>query len=392
MIRLLAALALVGGTVYTGEGVPLEGATVLVEANRVQAVGVDVEVPADATVIDCSGSVLTPGLIDPYSRVGVQDVDQVASSVEATLPSDEDPVRASLRVADTYDRESITIPIARTGGVTSVVVVPRGGLISGLSVWADLVPDEPLRREALALHVSIGRGASRGSRALAFWRLREVLADTHLFRDNRGPYISRRLRELSISTEDLEVIARALDGELPVVFHVERATDIETVLEIAREHELRAVLAGVSEGWMVAEQIADADVGVLVNPLLNLPRSFDALHSRSDNALLLHQAGVPVAFTLDGENHLAARLRQAAGNAVADGFPYNDAIAAITSVPAEIFGVIDAGTLRPGSLANLVVWNGDPLELTTWPTRVYIRGREVDLVTRQDLLTERYKK
>ncbi len=172
---------------------------------------------------------------------------------------------------------------------------------------------------------------------------------------------------------------------------VDRAASIETVLEIAREHELRTVLAGVAEGWMVAEEIAAADVPVLLDPMQNLPRSFDALHSRADNALILHRAGVPVAFTQLGESHLAGRLRQVAGNAVASGYPYDDAIAAITSVPADVFGVIDAGTLRPGSLANVVVWNGDPLELTSWPTRIWIRGTEVDLTTRQDLLTERYK-
>ena len=391
MIRLLAALALVGGTVYTGDGAPIPNATVLIEANRVQAVGADVAVPAGASVVDVTGSIVTPGLIDPLSRLGVQEVDQVPSSVEATLPESWDWIRASLRVADTYDPQALTLPVARANGITSAVIAPRGGLVQGLSVWADLTPENPLREEALALHVRMTARSERGSRAQAFLRLREVLADAHLYRDNRGPFISRRLRELSVSAEDLEVISRALAGELPVVFWVDRAASIETVLEIAREHALRTILAGAAEGWMVAAEIAAADVPVLLDPMRNLPRSFDALHSRANNALILRRAGVRVAFTQLGESHLAGRLRQVAGNAVASGYPYDDAIAAITSVPAEVFGVIDAGTLRPGSLANVVVWNGDPLELTSWPTRIWIRGNEVDLTTRQDLLTERYK-
>jgi imidazolonepropionase-like amidohydrolase len=263
--------------------------------------------------------------------------------------------------------------------------------LSGCSIWVDLVEHEALRRAPLALHISLTRGGkSRGARARAFLRLREVFEDTRLFGANRGPYISRRLRELSISSADLDVLGRTLDRELPVVFEVDRAADIRTVLKIVREHKLQAVLLGVAEGWMVAEEIAAARVPVLVDPLQNLPASFDTLQSREDNALRLHRAGVRVAFTLRGEAHRAHRLRFAAGNAVASGFPYQDALAAVTRVPAEIFGVVDGGSLKPGALANLVVWNGDPFEVTTWPTHVFIRGEPVDLRSRQDLLTERY--
>ena len=149
------------------------------------------------------------------------------------------------------------------------------------------------------------RQKGRGSRARAFLRLREVLEDARLHRGNRGPYISRRLRQLSLSASDLGVLDRALGGELPVVFEVDRAADIRTVLGIIAEHKLRAVLLGVAEGWQLAERIARADVPVLVDPLQNLPGSFDTLQSRDDNALRLHRAGVRVAFTLRGESHLS---------------------------------------------------------------------------------------
>ena len=129
---------------------------------------------------------------------------------------------------------------------------------------------------------------------------------------------------------------------------------------------------------------------VILDPLEDLPRSFSSLHARPDNAARLRRAGVEVAFTGRGTARTVERLRHLAGNAVARGVSYDDAIAAITRIPAEIFGIVDAGTLRPGSLANVVVWNGDPLELTTWAVQVYVRGERVSLRSRQELLTERY--
>ncbi len=391
MIHVLAAVALAGATVHTGDGPPLEAATVLIEGNRVAAVGQNVSVPAGTRVIRLEGSVVTPGLIDPASRLGLAEVEHEASAVEGTAGPGHDPVRAALRVEDSFNPDSFVIPIARSGGLTCAVVIPSGGLVSGQSIWVDLAEREPVRRTSLAVHVSLREARKvRGSRARAFLRLREVFEDARLFRSNRGPYISRKLRELSLSASDLEVLGRALDQELPVVFEVDRAADIRTVLEITREHKLRTVLLGVAEGWMVADDIAAARVPVLVDPLQNLPTSFDTLQSRADNAVRLRRAGVRVAFTLRREAHRAHRLRFAAGNAVASGFPYEGALAAITRVPAEIFGIVDAGTIKPGALANIVVWNGDPLEVTTWPTHVFIRGAPVDLRTRQDLLTERY--
>jgi imidazolonepropionase-like amidohydrolase len=222
-------------------------------------------------------------------------------------------------------------------------------------------------------------------------RLRDTLADARLYRANRGPYIGRRLRELSLPQEDLDVLVRVLDREIPLVVTVDRAADIRTALVLGREQRIRLVLLGASAGWKLAEEIAAADVPVLLDPTHNLPASFDLLDSRGDNAALLHRAGVEVAFTTRGAVHLAHRLRFAAGHAVARGFPSEAALAAVTRVPAGIFGMERTGALRPGSVANLVVWNGDPFEVTTWATRMFVRGEEVDLTSRQDRLIERYR-
>ena len=391
MIHLLAAIALTSATVLTGEGPALEKATVLIDGNRVAAVGTDVRVPPGATVIDLEGLVVTPGFVDGASRLGLVEVALESSTVEGTAGSSYDPVRAALRTWDTFDPSSRLIPVARQGGLTSAVIVPNGGLISGQSAWVDLVRDSPVRKAPVALQVSVtGIGSGSGARSRAFLRLREILEEARLYAANRGPFISRRLRELTVSASDLDVLARAEERELLVVIDVDRASDIRTTLEIAKEYRLRIALMGVDEGWVVADDIARAGVPVLIDPGQNLPRSYSSLRARADNAVLLREAGVDVAFTLLGQPAMQHRLRQLAGNAVAEGYPYDAAIAAVTRIPAEIYGMVDAGTIRPGSLANLVVWNGDPLEVTTWPVRMFIRGQEVPLRSRQDLLTERY--
>jgi len=396
---LAAAIALVGATVYTGEGPPLRDATVVIDGGKVASVGPRAKLPEGIATVDASGKIVTPGLVAVATRVGVVDVELEPGAVEATLPEPADPVRAALRTSDSYDPRSLTVPIARAGGITSALVVPAGGQIAGQAAFVDLIEREWLRRGSAALVVSIGALASptgasppAGTRASSFLRLREVLEDTRLYRQNRGPYLTNRLRALSVSAADLSVLERAESGELPLLVEVESAADIRVVLEIAREHSLRVVLVGAPEAWLVAGELARAKVPVVIDPAADLPSSFSALRSRPDTAALLQKAGVRVILADLSGPHFTHRLRQAAGNAVADGMPYEAALAAITKTPAEVFGLSDTGAVRPGALANLVLWNGDPLEVGTWPERMWIRGQEVSLKTRQDLLTERYSR
>ena len=392
MIKLLLAVALTGATLHTGDGKPIENGTVIIDGDRIGAVGKNVQIPPGAEVIDVSGSIITPGLVDANSRLGTAEfVTGAPSTVEGTLDEKYGDLRAALRVSDTFNPRAFAIPIAREGGITSILAVPRGGIVQGQSAWIDLSDGGGIRRGRVAVHVSLGGENEAGSRSRKFMRLREVLEDARLFRANRGPYIQNRLRVLAPSAEALEVLARALDREIKVVFEVDRAPDIRAALAIIREQELDAVLVGVEEGWLAAKAIADAKVPVLVDPYANLPEDFDRLQARLDNAALLAKAGVKVAFTLRGESTRAGRLRFGAGIAVANGFDREAALAAITSVPSDIFGMKDEGRIRPGARANLAVWNGDPFEPMSWATRLFIGGKEIDLRTRQDLLTERYR-
>jgi imidazolonepropionase-like amidohydrolase len=394
---LAAAIALVGATVHTGDGPPLRDATLVIQGAKIASVAAGAKPPDGAMVIDASGKVVTPGLVAISTRVGVVDVELEPSSVEATLPEPADPVRAALRASDGYDPRSLTVPIARAGGISSALVVPAGGQIAGQAALVELSERDWLRRASAALVVSIGavQGSTggappAGTRTASFLRLREVLEDARLYRQNRGPYLTNRLRALSVSADDLAVLERTETGELPVLVEVEAASDILVVLEIAREHGLRVVLVGAPEAWLVAAELARAKVPVVLDPAADLPSGFSALRSRPDAAALLANAGVRVILADLSGPHFTHRLRQAAGNAVAEGLAHEAALEAITRTPAEVFGLADTGTVRAGAAANVVLWNGDPLEVTTWAERMWIRGQEVSLETRQDELTERY--
>jgi imidazolonepropionase-like amidohydrolase len=241
----------------------------------------------------------------------------------------------------------------------------------------------------LALHVHLD-ALGDGGHATAILRVREAFDDARTFQKNRAAWEKNQFRHLAPSRLDLEALAGALDGKLPVVFHVDRAADILSVLGVAREFKLRPVIAGGAEAWKVARDLAAARVPVIVFPL-EQPHSFDALGAREDGAAKLFAAGVPVGISTR-ETHNARKLRQVAGNAVRAGLPHDAAIAAVTRVPAEALGLgARYGTLAPGKTANLTVWSGDPLEISTRVVEVVIRGRKVPLRTRQTALFEKYR-
>jgi imidazolonepropionase-like amidohydrolase len=388
-------VAIVHGAVHTGTGEVIDDGTVVLEGGRVRAVGRALAPPPGARVVEARGAIVTPGLSDPLTSIGLVEVELE----RATRDDDQggaDRVRAGFRASDGYDPASTVIPIARAEGLTSVGVVPRGGLFPGQSAWAHLDGDtaaEAIVAAPVALHVALGApaDAAAGGRATAILRVREAFEDARAFARSRGAYERNQARRFAASRLDLEALGRALGGGLPVVFHVDRAADILAALAVAKEHGLRPVIAGGAEAWKVAPALARAKVPVVVQPLVAGPVSFDALGARPDNAARLHAAGVLVAITT-GETHAARKLRQAAGNAVRAGLPHEAAIAAVTRAPAEALGLGDRlGTIAPGRVADVVVWSGDPLELGTRATHVFVRGREVELRTRQTALLERWR-
>ena len=233
-----------------------------------------------------------------------------------------------------------------------------------------------------------------GARGGMTLRLRELFDDARQYEKRRAEFEQNRMRRVAASRLDLEALLPALQpgGALPFVVEVHRASDILAVLRFAKEQGVRVILSGCEEGWQVAREIAAAKVPVIVSALDNLPEDFDGVGARLDNAALLVAAGVSVAIsTRLVEPHNARTLRFEVGNAVAHGLPWESGIAAVTKIPATIFGLNDRGTLEPGKAANVVVWTGDPFETSTRVRALIVRGKEIPLVSRQTLLRERYR-
>jgi imidazolonepropionase-like amidohydrolase len=186
-------------------------------------------------------------------------------------------------------------------------------------------------------------------------------------------------------------LAEYLTGTRPVVVNVDRAADIRRVLAFAQKQSLHLVISGGDEAWQVAAELAAAKVPVVLNPLNDLPANFDSVGATLRNAALLARAGVKIAFTLDAEPYNIRKVRQAAGVAVAYGLPWDDGLAALTRNPAEIFGVADrTGTLAVGRVADLVLWSGDPLDVTSLADRVVVAGTDEPMRSRQTELRDRY--
>jgi imidazolonepropionase-like amidohydrolase len=391
-----AITALVGATLHTGAGETIQEGVIVIEDGVVSAVGKGIAPPGNARVLQIRGAVVSPGLTDALTSVGLVEVDQEEETRD-DKQGGVDLIHAAFRAADGYNPASSVIGVTRVEGVTSVGVIPNGGLISGQSAWADLdgaTAQSAIAASPLALHIRVAPGAAGEGRghAAALLRIREALDDARVFARSRAAWERNQSRSFAPSRLDLEALSAVVARKLPVVFHVERASDILASLSVAAEFNLRPVIAGGAEAWKVAGALASSRTPVVVFPMLVGPESFDSLGARFDNAALLHAAGVQVILST-GDTHNARKLRQVAGNAVRAGLPHAAAIAAITSNPAEAFGLgARYGTIAPGKVANLVVWSGDPLEISTRALRVFVRGREVTLTNRQTALFEKYRR
>lgn len=389
-------IAIEGGTVHTMVGAPLQNGTVLIRDGRIAEVGTNVSVPQGAIRIDASGQIVTPGFFDSGTNLGLVEIEAVQPSNDIRAPEQEDLVAAGFRVSDGLNPNSMAIPVTRIAGVTTAMSRPAGGLFSGQGAIIDLwgeTREVMLVRDPAAMFASLGeaaRGAVGGARGAASTLFHEVLEDARAYGRNRESFDSGAYRELSVDRVDLEALQPVLSGDIPLVIEAHRASDIRLVLQLAREYGFRPIVYGGTEAWVVADELAAAQVPVIVKVLQNLPRSFEALGATYENAARLSQAGVPVAITT-GDTFRAFTLRQEAGNAVAHGMDHAEALRAVTLYPARIWGLAeDYGSLEPGKVANVVVWDGDPLELLTPVTQVIIRGQPVPLESRETLLRDRY--
>jgi imidazolonepropionase-like amidohydrolase len=394
-------IAITGGKVYPVSGPPIEGGTVVIINGKIAAVGKSVAIPAGAQRIDATGKIVTPGFVNSSTQLGVQEVSQVTDTRDMSARG-KDNIAAAFTVWDGLNPNSVMMAPARKEGITSFIVMPTGGLVAGQAALLDVVPGtttDMIIRAPVAMVAEVGDPQQAGvnSRGELIVKLRELLDDTRFFQTHRDAFDRAQTRPFAASRLDLQAMIPVIQGRLPLVVVVDRASDIDAAMRIAREFNVKLMIGGGAEGWMMADKLAAARVPVLTGAMNNIPGGFAALGQRQENAALLRKAGVQVALIGnagggDEEAFNVRNLKQEAGNAVAYGMTWDDALRAVTLAPAEIFGVADrVGSLQPGREGNVVIWSGDPFEFTTRVEHVFVRGHEYTDKTRQDLLMERYK-
>ena len=356
---------------------------ILIVDGLVDTVAEDLSATEADTVLDADGRTVTPTLFAGITAAGLSEIGMVYEAVDSRL-SDlyTGLMHPEFDVRRAYNPHSTVIPVTRIEGFgyTLLMAAPGDRTISGQGslVRFDGGFDSFEGKTTIYVNVDGYSGNKIGGSRAAHWMLLESVFE-----------------ELSVDDEDLTLISASGKATLKAVrrnglfvFRANRASDILQALRFSREHNLNPIISGGQEAWIVREELARSGVPVVLNALDNLPGSFDGLGARLDNAALLYEAGVTVLFT-SGETHNARKLRQVAGNAVANGLAYGAAVEAITSLPAEVFGG-KPRMIAPGLQADLVIWSGDPLDVNSAADQVIIGGVPDSMKSRQTQLLERY--
>ena len=393
-------IAITGGRVFPVSGPPIENGTIVISNGRIVSVGAGVTVPAGAQRIDATGKWVTPGLINSATQLGVVEIGQVSDTRDMRARG-KDNIAASFTVWEGLNPNSVMLAPARKEGVTSFVILPTGGLVSGQAAMVDLVTGtttDMIMKSPVAMVAEVGDASEAGtaSRGELIVKLRELLEDTKFFMTHRAEYDRAQTRDFRASRLDLEAMIPVVQGKLPLLVYVDKESDIDAAMRVAKDYGLKLIIGGGAEAWMMPGKLAAAGIPVLTGAMNNIPGSFSQLGRRQEGAGLLSAAGVKVGLVGnagggDEEAFNVRNITQEAGNAVAYGMSWDNALKAVTLWPAEIFGVADrVGSLTPGHEANVVIWSGDPFEFTSRAEHVWVRGIESNEKTRQDLLTERY--
>lgn len=382
-------MAITGGQVITaGPAGDLESATVVIRDGAIDAVGRDVKVPADAQVIDARGKIVAPGFVSPVSGVGLNDTVEVSDIVP----------RGNLGPANEvvlgFNPNSATVRRALLEGSTAAVIAPAlspealkaGQPFAGRAAAVELSGSFDFVIKADVANVIDVTKVEGFGRASLLPMIRSQLASARRLMTEKKKDVDE--------SEPLAALRRVLSGEQILLVDVERASDIVNVLQFAEQERIRIALVGASEGWRVAKQIAAAKVPVIIAGDLNSPETFQQLDATYQNARRLADAGVELAI-LPQSNLPSERnpgpVRYVAGRAVRYGLDYATAFRAITSTPARIFGIADrVGSIEAGRRADIVVWSGDPLEVSSFPEVILVRGEVIPMQSHETLLRDKY--
>ena len=428
-------VAIINGIVAIGDGSePLQGATVVIRDSRVVAAGPGALIPAGARIVDANGKWVTPGIVAGFSRLGLADVDLGARGADDTSAAN-GPFSAAIDVTPAINPLYTPIAVNRSDGVTRALVAPSTArsIFAGQGAVIDTGADmDPITRARAFQFVELGEtganeaGGSRPSAHILFRNALREAAELRRFADpvhsarpaepderlepivrdpNEARILgpgARRSEDVLLTRFDAAALVPVLQGRQHLLVHVERASDILQVIDLKREfRSLRLVIVGASEGWMVADRIAASGIPVIASAVNDLPASFEQLAATQSNVGRLRSAGVRVSIGTinDDETRNVFRERQYAGNLVAlakvagaTGLSWGEALAAITSGPAEAIGMGgEIGSLAPGRRADVVIWSGDPLDPRSAAESVFIDGVEQPLTSHQTKLRDRYR-
>jgi len=426
-------VAITGGTIALGDGSePIPGGTVVIRDGKIVGAGVGIPFPRDAEVVDASGKWVTPGIVAGFSRLGLSEVDLSADGTTDDVARN-GPFSAAIDVAPAINPLTTTIPVNRADGVTRAIVAPNvarnifAGQGAVIDLGADMYPITARRHFQFVELGETGANAAGGSRASAHVLFRNALREASELRRFAVPVSSsavpepgpepvvrdpnesrligpdaRRSEDVLLTRFDAAALVPVLQGRQYLLVHVERASDILQVIRLKREFpSLKLVLVGATEGWTVADQIAASGIPVIASAANDLPASFEQLAATWSNVGRMRNAGVKVSIGMidDNDTRNLFNERQYAGNLVAlqkvpgaTGVSWGEALAMLTSAPADAIGLGgQLGSLRSGKRADVVIWSGDPLEMTSNVDAVWIDGVRQPLETRQTKLRDRYR-
>ena len=383
-------------TIYDGKNNDAFIGNVLIEDNKISRVSTS-NLRGDI-VIDATGKILTPGIIPTDTDIGIVEI----GALSVTRDDSSDLYQIGFSIFDAFNPNSVLIPWNRSNGVTSTLTLPQNtdSPIGGLGSF--FVLDSNIEISGSKDVVMIGRvGASGGESRAETFSIMEDLLEFASSIDSRDMEKYKEIAELiddspiaetmELHPRDLQALYRLVNDDLPLIISANRASDLLKLIEIKRKYNLNLIIMGAQEAGLVANQIAENDIPLIINPINNIPESFDELAANIELASKLEKLGITIMFNAP-RSHNFHLVRQGAGVAVANGMSYAGAIKALTLSPVEVFNLGNRGQIAQGKIADLIIWDADPLEPSSMPEKVFINGKDVDLTSRMTRLTDRYTK
>ena len=377
-----------GGMVHTGTGERAQLQDILITGKVITDIGNNLVIDGNTQVIEVNGLPVTPGLISPMSNIGIVEI----NALDVTRDDESELLKSGFSIFNAFNPHSTGIPWNRSNGVTSAISSPSASSFPLFGLGSHFILDGSIDIQGSKDIAMFGRiGSSYGSRAENLSILESLLV---LGQQSKQMPVEEVLEmrladKLELQSQDIIALAQVVNGKLPFVLETNRAVDILQAIALQKKYDLNLILASVEEAPLVIAQLKASNIPVIIDPMDNIPYSFDELGSSLELGKILDNAGIKVMFSTQ-RSHNYHLMRQGSGNAVAYGMSYESAIRGMSKSVAETFGLVKRGSIEKGNFADIVIWDADPLEPSSFPKLVLINGQTQDLTSRSSKLTERY--